>query len=239
MNDKLNRRKAILFIHGILETPCFFEPFFPLVPADWAVYSVLLKGHNGIPKDFSAASMSQWKAQVRRAVERLTAKYDKVVIAAHSMGTLFAIQEAMKAPVTALFLMNVPLKIELKPILWKTVWSIYTDRIDPDDKITLSSKHSYGIEHDQNPLHYIGWIPRYFELFAEVRRTRLPAENFKVPAYAYFSQNDEMVSLKSAKYLKKNPRVIVDLLRTSWHHYYSPNDLRLMQRDFSNMMKRL
>lgn len=239
MNNNQISKKAILFVHGILETPKFFKPLLPLVPDDWSVYNILLKGHIGSVKDFSAASMSEWKSQVHKAIKELTAKYDMLVVAAHSMGTLFAIQEAAATPLTALFLMNVPLKIGIKPILLKTVWSIYTNNIDPNDKQTLAAKLTYGISNDLNPLHYIGWIPRYLELFKEAKNTRELAEKIKVPAYAYFSKEDEMVSLKSAIYLKKNPRVIVNLLKTSCHYYYSREDLRLMQRDFLNLLKRL
>ena len=86
-----NADTAILFIHGILGIPEYFRPYLSLVPPDWSVYNILLKGHGRGVRDFSHASMAQWKQQVDEALRTLSESHDKVVIAAHSMGTLFAL----------------------------------------------------------------------------------------------------------------------------------------------------
>ena len=103
-----NADTAILFIHGILGIPEYFRPYLSLVPPDWSVYNMLLKGHGRGVRDFSHASMAQWKQQVDEALRMLSESHDKVVIAAHSMGTLFALQQAREREVAALFLINVP-----------------------------------------------------------------------------------------------------------------------------------
>lgn len=208
------------------------------MPKGWTVKSLLLDGHIGTVRGFSKASMRLWKSQVHRAYKRLKADHDKVIIAAHSMGTLFAVREAVKDPAAALFLMNVPLKIGLKPILLKIVWSIYTNSVDPADKLISASKHSYGLEPDLNILHYLGWIPIYLELFDEISKTRGLAEKLNVPTIAYFSKNDEMVSVRSAAFLRNNPKVVLKLLKNSWHHYYSPEDMLKMQKDFYNLLRK-
>ena len=97
------KRAAILFVHGILGTPRHFAPFLPYVPASWSVCNLLLEGHGGSVRDFSHAAMAQWKQQVHAALDALLAEHDRVLITAHSMGTLFAIQEALQRPVTELF----------------------------------------------------------------------------------------------------------------------------------------
>lgn len=100
---------AVLFVHGILGSPAQFAPFLPLVPQDWSFCNLLLQGHGGGARDFSAASMAVWREQTRQAFAELRAQHETVVIAAHSMGTLFAVQEAVRSPVEGLFLLNVPL----------------------------------------------------------------------------------------------------------------------------------
>lgn len=50
--------------------------------------------------------MTEWKQQVKNALEELSETNNKIIIAAHSMGTLFAIQEAIEKPVDELFLLN-------------------------------------------------------------------------------------------------------------------------------------
>ena len=92
MSHVQNADTAILFIHGILGKPDYFNPFLPLVPAGWTVKNILLKGHGGSVRDLAAASMAEWKQQVHEALSHLRADHAHVYIAAHSMGTLFAIR---------------------------------------------------------------------------------------------------------------------------------------------------
>lgn len=235
MTEK-HTKKAILFVHGILETPKFFEPLLTVIPEDWTVRSILLEGHIGAVTDFSKASMSRWKTQVDDAVKELTKTHDKVVIAAHSMGTLFAIQESLNYPIAAMFLMNVPMKIGLKPLLLKIVWNHYINNFDPNDKIMMASKNSHGVDSDSNIFHYAGWIPRFLELFDEIAKTRTLAEEIHIPTIAYFSKNDEMLSIKSAGYLRNNPRIKLKLLKNSYHHYFDPDDLLRMQNDLRKLL---
>lgn len=230
---------AILFIHGILGTPDHFIPFLPFVPSNWSIYNVLLKGHGGSVKDFSAASMNEWKQQVHIAFQSLSASHDKVVIVAHSMGTLFAMQEAINNQAAALFLLNTPLKIRITPRLFSTSWKIFYGKIRPSDERVIAAHRAYGIDSDTNILHYIGWVPRYLELFSEIRKTRKITHKLTAAAQVYLSLQDEMVSPKSGKAFEKNSHVTVKLLNTSGHFYYSPQDQRMLQKDFCDMVQKL
>ena len=230
---------AILFVHGILGTPDHFKPFLPFVPTDWSVYNMLLKGHGGRVKDFSAASMAAWKQQVHDAVRELLETNDRIVIVAHSMGTLFAIQEAVNAPVAALFLMNVPLKIRIRFRLFQTSWRVFRGNIKPDDVVTLAAQKACGIEQDGHILRYLGWIPRYLELFAEIKKTRRFAQKLTAPSQVYLSLEDEMVSPKSGRLFEQNLHTAITMLNTSMHFYYSPEDQQRVQEDFRNWIQKL
>lgn len=230
---------AILFVHGILGTPDHFDFLLPLVPSGWSVHNILLKGHGGGVKDFSAASMAGWKQQVHEALQALLRSHSRVVIAAHSMGTLFAIQEAAAGRIAALFLLNTPLRIHITPQLLSTSWKVFRADIRPDDKWALAAYRGYGIAGDTNIMHYAGWAPRYMELFSEIRKTRGMAHGLTVPAQVYLSLHDEMVSVKSGKLFAGNPHVTVKELRESGHFYYSPRDRRILRRDFCDMLQRV
>lgn len=91
-------KTAVLFIHGILGTPHHFHRLVEVVPEEWSVYNILLEGHGKTVDDFAGATMEQWKRQVHRLIIRLNRKYDNIIITAHSMGTLFAVEEAVKNP---------------------------------------------------------------------------------------------------------------------------------------------
>lgn len=126
----------------------------------------------GTALDFAHASMEDWKTQVSEALSSLRKTNERVYIAAHSMGTLFALQEAAKAPFEALFLLNVPLVPRVSAELIKMCAKVYSGRVKPDDEWGRAAQSAYSIAPDKNPLHYLGWLPRYAELFAEMARTR-------------------------------------------------------------------
>ena len=216
---------AVLLIHGIAGTPNHFRPFLPLIPQDCTVWNLLLKGHGGSVRDFSRASMEQWEDQVRQAVEELAQTHSRIFLAAHSMGTLFAIEQAIREPkIRGLFLLAVPLRLKLRLRLAGNCIKVFFGRIRPEDVTARAAKDCYGIARDYNLLHYLGWIPRYLELFGKIRRTRelLPALN--TPALAFQSAGDELVSVKSAEELKKCPALSVRVLPCSGHYYYAEGD---------------
>lgn len=227
---------AILFVHGILGTPAHFDFLLPLVPKDWSVYNMLLGGHGGSVQDFSAASMTGWKQQVHAALQALSASHENIVIAAHSMGTLFAMQEAEKEQIAALFLLNTPLKIRPTPQLVKMMWKVFWGDIRPDNEWELAAQRACSISLDKYLWRYLGWVPRYLELFAEAEKTRPLAGKLARPAWVYLSGQDEMVSPQSGRFFEGNAQVSVKLLQTSGHFYYTPADKRQICRGFVQMI---
>ncbi len=230
-------RAAVLFVHGIVGTPNHFTEFVVQVPENISVYNILLDGHGGSVQDFSHTSMQKWEAQVRDAVDELSATHPEIYIVAHSMGTLFAIDRAIENPtVKGLFLLAVPLKIAPKPRMVSNLFKVYFDKIKPDDVVAQAAKRCYGIAQDKNPFHYLGWIPRYLELFAKVKRTRKRVQSLKTPCIAYQSACDELVSTASAKFLKQNEAITVVELKNSGHYYYAPNDLPFLLKEFEKFV---
>ena len=158
--------KAVLFIHGIVGTPNHFSDFVQLVPDHISVHNVLLDGHGKGVQDFSKTSMAKWKLQVTLSVMELADTHKEIYIVAHSLGSLLAIEQAISNPkVTKLFLLATPLKLFLKPKMFRNSIRMYLGKIPPDDAELAAAKKCYGIGPDKNPLHYLGWAPRYWELF--------------------------------------------------------------------------
>ena len=180
--------------------------------------------------------MAVWREQARQAFAELRAQHETVVIAAHSMGTLFAVQEAVRSPVEGLFLLNVPLHVHVRPRALHNAWLNYGGT--PRDPWGQAAVAAYGVERDRNVLHYAGWPPRFFELFGEIRRTRPLVRQLAVPCRAYFSERDELVSVRSAREFADVPQAVVTMLPHSGHAYYeAQEDLPLLQRDFRAMLQ--
>lgn len=244
MHKDLNRivshgDNVILFIHGIVGTPNHFQNFVSLVPDDWSICNMLLDGHGKGVKDFSNTSMENWKAQVEKKVQELSATHNQIFIVAHSMGTLFAIQQAIKNPrkIKAIFLLATPLKIFIKPRIVINSFKVLFCKIKPDDYVAVAAKNTYGIEKDKRLWLYLGWIPRFLELLSEIRKTRKIITDLSVPCFAYQSKKDELVALSSCKILKKNTNLHINILEKSSHFYYEESDYGFLLGEFEKMMR--
>lgn len=231
---------AVLFIHGILGTPRHFTDGIPLlqsVPDNWSVYNVLLDGHGGSVDEFARSSMKKWTAQVWDVFQELGRTHKHIIIAAHSMGTLFAIQLAVEHPelVRSLFLLGVPMRPGMRPSgIWRLIRMIfgYTREDSPLDTAT---RDVCGVHTTRKLWKYIKWIPRFLELFHHIWITEKCLPQLKVPVYAYQSEKDEQVMNRSARVLQKSGVVEVSTLPNSTHYYYHPEDSRIVLRDFSNL----
>ena len=225
--------KAILFIHGIVGTPNHFNSFVPLVPENMSVHNMLLDGHGKGVRDFSQTSMKKWKGQVSLAVEELAKNHKEIFIVGHSMGCLLAIEQAVSNPkITKLFLLAVPIELFLKPKMFINALKVYLGKIDADNEQLLAAKECYGIADDKNLLHYLGWTPRYLELFSQIRKVRKMIDLVKIPTAAYQSGKDEMVSRSAGKRLEINPNILVVELKNSGHYYYEKHDFAFLKNEF-------
>ena len=229
---------AVLFIHGILGTPNHFSQFLPLVPLEWSVQNLLLDGHGAGVREFSRTSMARWQAQVEEAVAELEKTHAQILLVGHSMGTLLAIREAVRPgnQVAGLFLLACPLKLRLRLRMFTNSAKVYFGRIRPDDAPALAGLEACGIQHEWQFWRYFGWIPRFLELFRQIRATAPLLEKLEIPCFAYPSGQDEMVSLKACRLLEG--KATVTILPDSSHFYYPPGDFETLLGEFSNFCKR-
>ena len=226
IRDVPGAQTAVLFVHGILGTPDHFTFLMEAIPADWSVRNLLLVGHGGGVCDFSRASMDQWKRQVASAVDELCQMHERLYIVAHSMGTLFAIDAARCHPrrIAGLFLLAAPLRLAPKPRILLNCLKIAFDRVPPDDLWTNQARAAYGLDADPRLWRYLGWIPRYLELFAEIRRVRKQLPGLAAPTLVFPSAHDELLSQRAAACFDSLPCARVEILPNSGHYGYPPQD---------------
>lgn len=232
---------AVLFIHGIVGTPDHFDMLLPLVPAGWSVYNVLLDGHGRTVDDFGASSMKKWKAQVWDVFHQLGETHEQVVIVGHSMGTLFAIQLALERPekVPFLFLMAVPMRVGLRWFGVVNSLKVALDRVDERKPLEAATRKACSIQTEPRLWKYIKWVPRYLELFREIRITRKLLPELTVPCHAFQSRRDELVSNWAAKVLERSGRAQVAYLDHSGHFYYDDADRTRLLTAFDERCKKL
>lgn len=216
---------AVLFIHGIAGTPNHFKDFLPLVPKEFSVYNILLDGHGGKTENFSKTSMKKWENQVDFTVSDLLKTHEKIIIVAHSLGTLLAIEQVVKERrIEKLFLLAVPIKLFVKPVALFSAFRIYLGNVPESNEKLVAMKNCCGIELSKNLLKYLGWIPRFLELFGKIGETRKIIGNLKTDCMIFQSFGDELVSKKSIKYLEEKTSASINVLEKSGHYYYEKND---------------
>lgn len=239
VRDVCDGDTAVLFIHGFLGSPKHFDVFAPCVPDNFAIYNILLDGHGGTVSDFSHTSMEKWKTQTYYVVDEILSKYKTLVIVAHSMGTFFAMNAAIKYPdrVKGIFLLGTPLKISVKLNAFSNTLKAFFDKIEKDDYIAEAYKNSHSVTLDKRIWLYAGWIPRYIELFKESWLWRDRIKNVEVPCYIFQSANDELVSMKSVKYIPHKDNISTKILKTSRHFMYSEEDLTEFSESLSDFLE--
>ncbi|MDD6467607.1 MAG: alpha/beta hydrolase [Erysipelotrichaceae bacterium] len=232
-----NSQTIVVFIHGILGTPHHFDELIPCVPKDYSIYNMLLDGHGKTVDDFAKATMSQWKQQVHQLLLKLKERYDNIFVVAHSMGTLFAIQEAIDLPqVKRIFLLAVPLNIFVRPKMLVMLFRIMTHQIKEDDVQTLAAMQCNSITLDQCLWKYLKWIPNYWALLKECHRTKRMMDQLSVPCFVFQSKQDELVAKSSVRYLQSE-YIHWEWLSKSGHFFYDPEEFEYLKKRFQNFMK--
>lgn len=233
-----NADTAILFIHGIVGTPDQFRDLLPLVPKDWSCVNLLLPGHGGSVTDFSHTSMAAWRSYVRQQVDDLAATHRRVLLVGHSMGTLFCIDESLRncGAIQGLFLLACPLYPQLT--LLATAQSLQVAfGIRGCNEEKQAAYKACSIHATPKLWKYIGWIPRYLELFQAAKLGRQQIGQVTIPTVAVQSHRDELVSRRSCRPLEDAPAVTLHLLPRSRHFYYPAEDLKLLQAHFRDFLQ--
>lgn len=217
---------AVLCIHGILGSPDHFRVLAQEIPQEFAVYSIRLCGHGAGVDAFAAVSMRAWRHQVRKVLKQLEQRYAHLILVAHSMGTLFALQAAVRNPtqIAGLFLLGVPLCPHVTLRAVTEALRVLFHRTPPQDAWANAARDAYSIQPDCRLWRYLRWIPQYVGLFVEIARTRRVLACVTVPCIAVQSARDELVSMRSMRHLRRNPRIQCVVLRHSGHFYAPPAD---------------
>ena len=226
---------AVLMIHGILGSPDHFVDLIPLVPARWSVYNILLDGHGKTVDDFAASSMEQWKGQIETIVSDLCVQYENILIVAHSMGTLFAIDRAIRTPkIRGLFLLAVPLKARVRFVAVSNACKVIFGRVRAGDTVAMAAQRAYSIMPDWRIWKYFKWIPNYMALLSEMKCTRGKIQWLNVPVWVFQSGKDELVAKSSARYFDKTGAVCCKFLERSGHFCYDKQDYAYLLREFQS-----
>lgn len=237
-------KTAVMFIHGIVGTPNHFRDLMPLVslvPENWSIHNILLPGHGGTVLDFGRSSMQAWKDHVGQAFSELAKDHERVLVAAHSMGTLFALQLALENPekIPSVFLLAVPMRPGLRWFGIKNVLRVAFGRVRQDRPLEVATQKACGLTVTKRVWEYTTWIPRYLELFLEICRTEKQMDGLTVPCIAWQSKKDELVTNQTRRILERYPAIEIHDLKDSSHFYYGKADREAVKQAFKELCNEL
>lgn len=225
---------AVVCIHGVCGTPRHFDDLVACVPPDWSVYNLCLAGHGSDVRAFSRATMEQWREQVDTLLCRLQARHRRIFVAAHSMGTLFALEAAGKySHVEQLFLLSVPLRIRLKPSAALHALQLVFLRGTSPKPLLAAMQRTCGIKLNRRLWQYLGWLPNYAALLRRSRAMREVIRQVTTPCLAFHGARDELVAASSRRYFPAHFRYCV--LPESGHFDYAPKDYQVILEEFSKL----
>ena len=232
--------RAVMMIHGICSTPRHFDWLIDLFDEGWSVYNILLDGHGGSVQDFSRTSMKKWKAQTCSMLEQLSEKYESVLLIGYSLGTLLQIHALPAFPkVKGMLLLNTPMCPAVSFRMVKYSMTMLWGKVNENSCHGYACSRDVSIRLSKNPFLYLGWLPRFAELLQLCAYGRKHGGDIRVPCYAYFGGRDELVSLRSKKYLEENPNVTVRIFDTAGHFWFSPEDKNTVRQDLKDLLFRL
>ena len=229
---KKDSKITIVFVHGIIGSPVRFKDLFPLVPEDISSIEVVLDGHGKEAKDFGKTNRKKWEEQVHNILVEQKEKHQKILYVGHSMGCLFGMRESLLSLVDYLFLLNVPTRPKLGYTTIKECLKCAFGKEENYDFLTPIFLENCSIQMTKNPFIYLTWIPRFFDLFKEIKLTKKIIPEVKVPTICFHSEKDELVRQKALKDLKRNPSFDIHVLKDSGHYYLPEPSLNEMKKEF-------
>lgn len=231
---------AVLMIHGIVGTPRHFDFLLPAVPESVSLWNMLLPGHGGTTENFGRSGMEKWIAETEKALLSLAESHRRLIVVGHSMGTLLALRLALKYPgkVSQLFLLAVPLRMMLTPTAMATSLHTAFGNSEKDTPLQAAARRCGGTALSRDPFAYLGWIPRYLELFALARQLRPKLHRLTVPCRAYQSRRDELVSMRSCHCLRQSENIQLHILEKSMHYFYTQEDEAFLRNELKMVIEK-
>ncbi len=218
--------RAVIFLHGILGSPAQFRALGAVLhAAGWDCEAALLPGHGGSPDHFAATRSAQWQAEAMRLLAEAADAYELVVVFAHSMGCLLALQAAVSgARVAGLVLLCPALLPKLSPR--QARYALRTLFAPPrqDDATDAAYRAFFSVERGA-VLGYARWALPLLSLTRLSRATRRIVGSVRCPVLVLQPTRDESVRRASARFLQQKIRgARVVWLPRSGHMYFAPED---------------
>lgn len=214
-------KTAVLCVHGIQGSPGQFDWIIAALPAEVRVENVLLPGHGGDVRQFSKATLAQWRACVREKLNWLRKDYDRIVYIGHSMGCLLGVDAWLekKEKIVSMILLACPLKVRITGRYIRQNLIAVSGR-ESNDPFVLAARSAHSVT-ARHIWEYVYCVRPYIDLFRLIASVNRRLQAVDVPMLAVFSERDEIVSRKSMDRIGKLHCCETHLAGSCGHLYYT------------------
>ncbi len=218
---------VVVFVHGILGSPCSFRALAErLHRRGIDCVALLLPGHGGSARQFASAKAAQWPEFVKRRLIALRKQYNRVWLVGHSLGGLISLDCAASGLADGLVLLNAPLVFKMSTKQLGFSLKIMLGAKDDHDPFLAAYRKDYsvcGTKLYEYPL----WVRQFLGLFSYMRTVKRKLKDVKGPVLVLQSARDESVPMSSAKLLLDglvNAQTELLVLEHSYHLYFPEGD---------------
>lgn len=222
---------AIVMIHGFMENSSQFDRLAQaLAGPGRACIRVVLPGHEADIREFRRNGRRQWRTHVRQTVGQICRRYDRVLLIGHSMGGLLALDAAEVCPVLGVVAVGFPL---FARITWRAIRyrAAMLGRPKGGDGPEIAAVRAYCGVGGITVWNVLSLIPNTVGLLQEMAAGRKKLSGAKTPLTVVNSDNDEIVSRRSAAFVEKHlPTAKVLRLNRASHFHYPEEELQEIVR---------
>lgn len=237
MEEKTEKKIAILFVHGIIGG--FVEVAgLPEAAADYGHVDLqVLPGHGGPFADFLRSDIDAWLRSVDERLAALSKAYDEVILFGHSLGALLALYAAYKNPfnVKRIMLWACPFKISAPTVSARLLRS-QIKRRETGAPVLDKSKPSTKWP---TPWQAVRSIKRLLPIVTFSRRVEIVYPSLPFEITAFQVEHDELINPdKSERKLLENPNALVHRLSESSHAYLVSPEYEQVESTLKTILER-
>ena len=107
-----------------------------------------------------------------------------------------------------------------------------------NDEVGQAYREAHSVALNYRFWEYLGWVPRYLELFSESKKARETIAKIEIPCLVFQSAKDELVSPKSVCFVPRKENIKLSVLPLSAHFIYPREERRYLEEMFCNMIGR-
>lgn len=229
---------CILFVHGILSSPRFFNAIISDLPKNINYLNLLLPGHGADISEFASCSMSDWEKYCSEKIAYLRKLYTNIVVVGHSMGNLLLIDELIKdkTQIAGAVLIDVPLIGHVTKSGLEVMFKATFDAEEKSKSIDRSVKYNKSIKFD----HYYElpfFLPNFIGLLWKMYKVRMNMPKMQVKSHVYQSEEDELVSDISNHYIEKNKLTSLHVMPGVGHFFIPEQERKHIAREIMNFYR--